>query len=60
MYLRRLFNRLRVLVHPCILRYRAMYINMKKRTCHLVMDYITHPTLNDFIHHPNKHRKPLL
>ena len=56
LYLRKLFNRISPLKHPNILNYHAMYINMSKQTCYLVMDYIPHPTLSEFLYPPDTHQ----
>lgn len=53
LYLRRLFGRLSTLSHPSLITYRTMFINLRRRTCHLVMDYVSHPTLSDYIYSRN-------
>ena len=45
LYLKKLFARLSILSHPNLVSYKATYIDMKKHTCYLVMDYIPHPSL---------------
>lgn len=45
LYLKKLFARLSILSHPNMVSYKAIYVNMRKRTCHLVMDYVAHPCL---------------
>lgn len=57
LYLKKLFARLSVLSHENMVSYKATYINMRKRTCHLVMDYVSHPSLREFIY--SRTRKPL-
>lgn len=57
LYLRKIFNialNLGLLKHRNILGYHEMYINMKRRTCKLVMDYIPHSDLGDCIHPKDK------
>lgn len=53
LYLRKIFNitlSLCLLNHPSILGYYSMYINMKERTCRLVMQYISYPNLSEYIY----------
>ena len=34
------------LKHPNVVQYKALYIDLKKHLCYLVMEYITLPSLN--------------
>lgn len=57
--LRELFNAVKGLRHPSVVGYHEIFLNLKRRTCHLVMDYIEHPQLSSFIAPPNPKKAPL-
>jgi len=45
MELKEIFLAIRSLNHPNIVKYRALYIDMRKKLCHIVMEYINLPSL---------------
>ena len=44
-FLKKNFKFIRPLEHPNIIKYRALYLDIPKSTCYLVMDYETMPSL---------------
>lgn len=57
--LKKSFKAIQSLNHPDIIKYHAMYIAMHQRMCYLVMDYISQPSLSDFIYPQTKDQPPL-
>ena len=45
LFLKKNFKIIRALNHPNIIKYRAMYLDLPKHTCYLVMDYLKMPNL---------------
>ena len=45
LFLKKNFKTIRALDHPNIIKYRAMYLDLRKHTCYLVMDYLKMPNL---------------
>lgn len=43
------FLNVRKLNHPNIIKFKALYIDMKKHLSYLVMDYVTEPNLLDYM-----------
>lgn len=48
LFLKKNFRSIRKLDHPNIIKYQAMYLDLKKHTCFLVMDYLDMPDLLSF------------
>ena len=46
------FFNVRELNHPNIVRFKALYLDMKKHLSYLVMEYITYPNLLKYINSP--------
>lgn len=48
MFLKANFKYIKSLQHPNIIRYHVMYMDNRKKTCNLVMDYDSNPNLLKF------------
>lgn len=49
LFLKKNFKEIRKLNHIHIVKYKAMYLNLHKHTCYLVMDYEPLPNLLKFL-----------
>lgn len=45
LFLKKNFRYIKALDHPNIINYKALYLDLHIRSCHLVMDYETMPSL---------------
>lgn len=43
------FINMKQLKHDCIIKYKALYLNSKKRVCHLLMEYLPFGRLKPFM-----------
>ena len=48
LFLKKNFKYIRNLDHPNIIKYKALYLDLQKRNCYLVMEYETMPSLEYF------------
>lgn len=59
-FLKKNFKYIKALNHPNIIRYHLMYLDSKKNTCHLVMDYDDNPSLEKFYDLPEHEVKQII
>ena len=48
LFLKKNFKEIYALEHPNIIKYRTMYLDLRKNICYLVMDYESMPNLLSF------------
>ena len=60
LFLKKNFKQIRGLDHPNIIQYKAMYLDLRKHTCYLVMDYLKMPNLLGFKNLPEDDLKIIM
>lgn len=60
LFLKNNFKTIRALDHPNIVKYQAMYLDLRKHVCYLVMDYETMPNLLSFKSLPEEEIKVII